>query len=296
MDTRAPILQAWDKSDLPALLRLEAAGPGRYRNRHGDANLNGRSYGGQGLGQALMAASLSVPSDRVASAMQFMFLQGSMPEEAIDFEVTALQDGKRFSSRHVRGRQGARIVFDAQVSFAVALEAPAHETATTALECTPDDLPALSTAPSPWEDALRRLGGYSLRENACMEFRVPAMDAQLAPEAARHQLRFWLKARQALPRTPGMHASAFAYMSDWWLNFSCFGGHMHEIGAERRLYISSLNHCIWFHRPFDADQWLHFDSASPCAARGRGLAVARVHDLGGRLVASATQECLMAFA
>ena len=243
-----------------------------------------------------MAASLSVPPDRAASAMQFMFLQGSVPDQAIDFEVTALQDGKRFSSRHVRGRQGARIVFDAQVSFAVALEAPAHEAPTTSQERTPDDLPALSTTPWPWEDALRRLGGYSLREKACMDFRVPAIEAQVAPAAAAHRLRFWLKARHALPSTPGMHASSFAYLSDWWLNFSSLGGHVRELGTDQRLYISSLNHCIWFHRPFEADQWLHFDSTSPCAAQGRGLAVAHVHDLAGRLVASATQECLMAFA
>lgn len=289
-------LAAWDKDDLPALLNLTQTGPTRYRNRHGDANLNGRSYGGQSLGQAMMAAALSVPPERAATALQFTFLQGSVPDEAIDFDVTPLQDGKRFSSRHVRGTQGGKMLFDVQASFALPLAAPEHETPTTAHDGAPDDMRTLSDMPPSCEAALHRLGGYSLYEKACLDFRVPDIDAQLASDAATTAMRFWLKVRHPLPGTPRMHASAFAYLSDWWLNFSSLKMHVRGLTNERRLYISSLNHCIWFHRPFAADQWLHFDVDSPCATQGRGLSVARIHDRAGRLVASATQECLMAYA
>ncbi|MEP6720293.1 MAG: acyl-CoA thioesterase domain-containing protein [Variovorax sp.] len=289
-------LQPWDETDLPALLTLVPTAPRHYRNRHGDANLNGRSYGGQSLGQALMAASLSAPPDRRATAMQFMFLQGSMPDQPIDFEVTPLQDGKRFSSRHVRGTQGDRMLFDAQVSFAPPLDAPEHQTPAHMHGARPEDLPALPDLPLPWESGLSRLGGYSLREKACIDFRVPDVETQVAPEAATTRLRFWLKARYPLPTTPGMHASAFAYLSDWWLNFSSLGAHVKDLEDERRLYVASLNHCIWFHRPFAPDDWLYVDTHSPCAAQGRGLSIASVHDRRGNLVASATQECLMAYA
>ncbi|MDP9900961.1 acyl-CoA thioesterase [Variovorax ginsengisoli] len=292
----ADSLQPWNEADLPALLTLEQTGPRTYRNRHGDANLNGRSYGGQSLGQALMAASLSAPPDRRATAMQFMFLQGSMPDRAIDFEVTPLQDGKRFSSRHVRGTQGGRMLFDAQVSFALPLDAPEHQAQAHAQGARPEDLPALPDLPLPWESGLRRLGGYSLREKACIDFRVPDVQTQVAPEAATTRLRYWLKARYPLPATPGMHASAFAYLSDWWLNFSSLGAHVKGLEDDRRLYVASLNHCIWFHRPFAPDDWLYVDTHSPCAAEGRGLSIASVHDRSGTLVASATQECLMAYA
>lgn len=76
-----------------------------YRNRLGDANENRRSYGGQLLAQALMAASQEVPPDRPVTAMQFLFLQSALHEQPLDLQVSDLQDGKRFSSRHVRGTQ-----------------------------------------------------------------------------------------------------------------------------------------------------------------------------------------------
>ena len=294
----ADSLQPWNEADLPALLTLTQAseGHGHYRNRHGDVNLNGRSFGGQSLGQALMAASMSAPPDREATAMQFMFLQGSVPDQPIDFEVTPLQDGKRFTSRHVRGTQGSRSLFDAQVTFALPLDAPEHQVAIQALESNPDDVPPLPDASLPWESRLKRLGGYSLREKACIDFRVPDMESQVAPDTATLRLRYWLKARHPLPATQGMHAAAFAYMSDWWLNFSSLGSHVRDLDSDRRLYVASLNHCIWFHRPFAADDWLHFDSHSPCAVAGRGLSIGSVHDRHGVLVASVTQDCLMGYA
>ena len=87
---------AWDGLDIEALVSLETIAPLRYRSRCGDPNLNGRSYGGQVLGQAMMAASLSVPDDRSASTLQLLFLRGADPNKPIDFEVEILQEGKRF--------------------------------------------------------------------------------------------------------------------------------------------------------------------------------------------------------
>ena len=78
------------------------------------------------------------------------------------------------------------------------------------------------------------------------------------------------------------------------LNFPAIGGHQPEAEAQGGLYVASLNHALWLHCPLRADEWLHFDSVSPAAGSGRGLSIARVHDRQGRLVASATQECLMA--
>src|SRR5437868_3407879 len=113
----------WDEQHIEELLALEARGEGRWRSRHGDANMNGRAYGGQLLGQAMMAALMDVPEGRTPTMMQFLFMQGAMPDEAMDFQVTALQDGKRFTSRHVRASQGSgRTVLDAQVTCARQLD------------------------------------------------------------------------------------------------------------------------------------------------------------------------------
>src|SRR5882757_7672364 len=97
--------EAWDGTDIEALVSLERVGALRYRSRYGDGNLNGRSYGGQLLGQAMMAASLSVAEERAAATFQLLFLSGADPDKRIDFEVKTLQDGKRFSSRQVFGFQ-----------------------------------------------------------------------------------------------------------------------------------------------------------------------------------------------
>jgi acyl-CoA thioesterase-2 len=94
---------------------------------------------------------------------------------------------------------------------------------------------------------------------------------------------------------PRRHAAAFAYLSDYWLNFVASITHVAALAnADAQLYVASLNHAIWLHRPIRADQWLLFDCLSPSGAAGRGLAIGRVYSQSGDLVASATQECLLA--
>ena len=286
----------WDRHDLVELLRLEPAGAMRWRTRLGDINAHGRAYGGQILAQALMAAAASVPAGRTPTMMQFLFLQGTLHDEAIELQVTALQDGKRFSSRHVRGAQGAdRQVFDAQVSFALPLDAPAHGVAPGFVaDEDPERLPRPQDLPAGELAAAHRVLGYELPERAMLDFRIPPQPGGLALDPADPHLRFWLRLTQAMPDDEVLHAAAFAYLSDWWLNYPAPGAHLRELDGRGRLYVASLNHAIWLHHPVRVDRWLHFDSRSPAAAGGRGLSVARVHDRAGRLVASATQECLMA--
>ena len=289
-------LPPWDETDLVALLSLETLGPMHYRNRFGDANLNGRSYGGQVLGQAMTAAAFSVADDRAASAMQFLFLQGAMPDRPIDFHVTALQDGKRFSSRHVRAiQEGGRIVLDAQATFALPMSGPSHAAVSAAAEPAPDRLPGLPEVPSAWQERLGQLSGYSFSAKAAIDFRFADIE-RVDPATVEPRVRYWLKARHPLPAAPKVQVAAFAYLSDWWLNFSSFGCHVRGLAEGERLYVASLNHCIWLHRPFRCDQWLHVESKSPGAQGGRGLSFASVHDADGVLVASLSQQSLMAHA
>ena len=286
----APLI--WDGQDIQALLSLDRRGQGRFRSRLGDANLNGRAYGGQTLGQALAAAGADVGSDRPATMMQALFLQGVDPFRPVDYEVTTLQQGKRFTSRHVRATQGDRAVLDAQTSFAAANAAPEHAAVSLALGEDPRSLPDLA-ALAPWQPLLQHLSGYASQTKLAIDFRLPYPERQLAP-GGEPRVRYWMRARQALPPEGRLHAAAFAYLSDWWLNFAALCLHIHGLPAEARFYVSSLNHAIWIHRPLVADQWLHVSAHSPCTQGGRGLAIAQVHDEAGHLVASATQEMLIA--
>lgn len=286
---------AWDGRDFASLMALDAVGPGTFRTRCGDANAHGRAFGGQILGQALMAAALTAPSGRTCTAMQFLFLQGTVWDEALDLAVTPLQDGKRFASRHVSGVQrGDRRVLDAQVSFAVPIDAPAHAAPPSVALEDPETLPPAAELPAAWSAEVRRALGYEIGVKPLLDFRIAAPPPYLRLELPEPRLRFWVRTRQRLPDDPALHAAVFAYLSDWWLNYPATGGHQREAHERGGLYVASLNHGLWLHRPLRVDEWLHFDSVSPAAANGRGLSVARVHDRQGQLVASATQECLMA--
>ena len=289
--------ERWDELDIARLLTLQPLGPNRWRSVYGDGNMNGRSYGGQLLGQALMAALMDVPPERTPTAMQFLFLQGAMPEQPIDFEVTELQQGKRFTSLHVRGSQGpGRNVLDAHVTCAVALDAPEHSSPSPApLGERPEDCPGLDDIDPALVRAITRLGGYAQDRKRSIEFRIPDAERQLSAASIGDRFRFWMRATQPLPDEPRIQAAAFAYLSDWWLNFSSLGMHMRDIGS-RNLYIASLNHALWMHRPVRPDAWMHVETSSPCSALGRGFSVGSVHDEQGRAVASLTQECLMAYA
>jgi len=234
-------LDRWEETDLDALLTLDRIAPAHFRTRYGDPNPNGRSYGGQLLGQAIAAASLTVPDERPATALQFLFLRGALHDAPIDLHVAVLQDGKRFSSRHVQGTQrGSRTVFGAHATYAEPMTSPGHFVPSSAKE-RPESLPRLQDLPPQWGSRLSALGAYSMTVKPCLDFRVPqAEEALFEPQSPR--IRFWLRAI-GISSEPRFHESAFAYMSDWWLNYSALCLHMKKLSEEkRRIYIASLNH------------------------------------------------------
>lgn len=288
-------IEPQDLITLADRLTLEPAGPGRWRSLHGDANQNGRSFGGQLLGQALRAGLMDVPAERLPTMMQFVFLQGAMPDQPILFEVSRLQEGKRFSSRHVRGRQGERTVLDAQVSCALPLAGPVHAEPSTAPPGEdPMGLASYDEVPSALKERLALMGGYGRDCNPALEFRIPDALRQLNGATAGRDFRYWMKTPQPLSDEPGLQAAAFAYLSDWWLNYCILAPHLQRAG-EQGLYISSLNHALWLHAPPLADQWLHVHARSAHAGAGHGLAIAQYHDAAGRHIATATQDCLLAY-
>ncbi len=284
-----------DAPSLPERLQLQAGGPGRWTSLHGDANQNGRSYGGQLLGQSLRAALMEAPQERAPSMMQFVFLQGAMPDRGIDFEVSTLQAGKRFTSLQVRGAQPGRQVLSAHVTCALALAGPSQaELSRAPVGERPDDLPLQAEVPRVLMDRIALFGGYGRDCNPTVEFRIPEPQRQLGAETAGNTFRYWMKVPQALPDDPRLHASAFAYLSDWWLNFCTLAPHLARAG-ERAMYISSLNHTLWFHAAPKADRWIHVDATAVHAASGRGLAMAQYHDEAGKHLATASQDCLLAW-
>jgi acyl-CoA thioesterase-2 len=218
----APRPAQWDGFNISRLLALDPVGPNHWRASVEDANMNGRSYGGQLLGQTMMAAVMGMPSERQATMMQFLFLQGALPDEPLELQVTELQRGKRFTSCNVRGFQAnGRTVLDAQVTSAIPLDAPHHGSERPELiEEDPKGLPTLDDVDPAIMREISRMGGYSQDRKPSIEFRIPHAERQLGPATSTDRFRFWMRASPPLPDDPRVQTAAFAYLSDWWLNFS----------------------------------------------------------------------------
>ena len=288
----------WDGKDVADLLGLAQMSESRFRSQCSERNENGRIYGGQILGQVLAAAARTVSSDRFASCVQLLFAAGGLPDQPIDFEVATVQEGKRFSSRNVRGVQdGGRILCDASVAFARAMESPVHEAPPPpdcGLDRDPEACVRLEDVDAPGAREVERTLNYMYRPHRAIDMRAPFVDDLMPGRCEEPRMRFWIRLRQRLGEHPALHASAFAYLSDYWINFAACIAHVRAMSdGGARLYVASLNHAIWFHRPLRADEWLLFDCVSPSGAFGRGLVIARIYSRDGALVASATQECLL---
>lgn len=151
---------------------------------------------------------------------------------------------------------------------AVSLDAPQHEApAVFPPGERPEALPTLDDLDADLIARVRQLGGYADDRKPSIEFRIPDPRGQFVTRAQDRSFRFWIRTTESLPGAAGPRAAAFAYMSDWWLNFSSLIAHQRDV-AGRRLYVASLNHAIWLHRPVAADRWLHVDSRSSTALSG----------------------------
>lgn len=283
----------WDGLDLAALLALDASEGGGYRSRYGEDNRNGRVFGGQLLGQALGAGQASVDPARVPSALRVLFMQGALPGQPIEYQVTPLQDGKRFSSRRVVASQQGRLLTDTQLTFQ--LPGTGFEHALPPYASTPEPEQVLSMAQIHASGNPLFAGvDWRMFEKSCLELRLVAPEHHLVATSAAPSMAFWMRLRRKLPDDAAIHATALAYLSDYWINSAAITHHVPVRDGLSKIYVASLNHALWFHRPCRADDWLLFCAESPSAQQGRALTNARIYDRHGVLLASAAQECLLA--
>jgi acyl-CoA thioesterase II len=287
-DTAAP----WDPQDLAALLGLERLSPWRYQNRYHDPNPSGRSYGGQVMGQALMAAGQTVPDERRASAMQLLFLQGTRTDRPIVYEVEPLQDGKRIASRHVRGVQRGLPSLDAHFSFQTGLTGPSHAARPPKDVPAPEQLPRLRDLQPEVVTSLLQIG-YSVDEKLCVDFRLVLPEMNPAGSASSLSTRYWMRSSRQLPDVPHLQEAALAFLSDWWTNFASAAPHIGSPEIEHGQFIVSLNHSLWIHRAPQVHDWMLVISHSPVADHGRGWSISHIYDQSGDMIATAAQECLM---
>ncbi|SFL86162.1 acyl-CoA thioesterase [Marinobacter zhejiangensis] len=274
---------------LVELLDLSPTGDDHFQGDSEDLGFP-NVFGGQVLGQSLMAASRTV-EDRAAHSLHAYFLRPGNHSLPIDYEVQRVRDGGSFSVRRVIARQDGREILTAAVSFQVAEEGFEHQ-----MEMPPaagyEGLPSESDYVEKLLPKIPEAMQAKLSRNRPVEIRPIDPVNPLKPEAKPPMKQSWLRVQGELPDDPVLHRCLLAYASD----FSFLGTSLNPHGVtfmSRNMQVASLDHAIWFHREFRFDDWLLYDKDSPSASGGRGFNRGNFFDRNGVLVASTTQEALI---
>lgn len=269
------------------LLNLERIERDIFRGRS-RSSLVPRVFGGQVAAQALVAAGRTVPEDRLAHSLHAYFLRPGDPGAPIVYSVDRIRDGRSFTTRRVVAVQHGQPIFHLSASFQAYEEgldhqadmpaAPDPETLPTAGEMLPRHLP---------EDVARRL----VEARAAVDLRyadTPPWGSVGEPREPRSQV--WFRTNGKLADDPLLHVCLATYVSDMTLLDSVLLAHGRGGWAVGDVVGASLDHAMWFHRPFRADEWLLYDQESPSSGGGRGLGQARIWTRDGKLAISVIQE------
>jgi len=273
-------------ADLIHLLKLERVEDHIFRGESRDLG-GARVFGGQVVGQALTAASYTVQGREVHSLHAYFLVAGDVNAPII-YEVDVARDGKSFSNRRVVAIQHGQPIFNMTVSFQVPEQGLEHSAPMPQVPG-PEGLADARELP---EEMLLKVP-EKMRRFLTHErpFHVrPVEPIQIiAPPPAPAVRHIWIKTIDALPDDADLHRNVLAYVSDYQLVATATMPHGIHF-AEGNVQMASLDHAMWFHRPFRVDDWLLYVMESPNASGGRGLALGKFFTRDGRLVASTVQE------
>jgi acyl-CoA thioesterase-2 len=279
------------------LLDLEPIEQDIFRG-HSHSSLMPRVFGGQVAAQALVAACRTVPADRPAHSLHSYFLRPGDPEAPIVYTVDRIRDGGSFTTRRVVAVQHGQPIFHLSASFQRAEEglehqepmppAPDPETLPTADELLPRYADRF-VSPHVVDVLLQARRAIDLRYVNDPPFATPGQ-----PREPRSQVWFRVNGKLDGERDdPVVHLCLGTYVSDMTLLDSVLLAHGRGGWTTGDIVGASLDHAMWFHRPFRADEWLLYDTDSPTSQGGRGLARGRIFTRDGRLAVSVIQEGVM---
>jgi acyl-CoA thioesterase II len=273
------------------LLDLEQIELDIFRGRSPEGERRQRVFGGQVAGQALVAAGRTAPPDRPVHSLHAYFIRPGDPLVPLVYLVERVRDGRSFTTRRVTVVQHGKTIFTLSASFQ-------HPEPGGFEHFVPmPDVPAPDEV-EPTAVRLRRLFGPAAEEYARdspIEMRhVGPLSAEVERDRslASPENLVWLKADGELPDHPLLHVCLMTYASDMTLLDTVLLTHGVS-WADGLIAGASLDHAMWFHRPFRADQWLLYAQDSPSATGGRGLARGEVYTQSGELVVSVVQEGLL---
>ncbi len=278
--------------DVLAILDLEPLEVNLFRGRSPQSRWQ-RVFGGQVIGQALVAACRTVDdvAQRPPHSLHAYFLLGGDPKVPIIYEVDRIRDGKSFTTRRVMAIQHGRAIFSMEVSFHGAEEGLSHQFPMPDVpkpDALPSDTEVRDRVLSLMPDPVRR---YYDRERP-IELRPVEYGRYLGEKLEGGRFHMWIRATERLPDEPAIHQCVLAYASDMTLLDAALIPHGRTV-FHQDIMAASLDHALWFHRPFRADEWLLYAQDSPNLSGARGFSRGLIFALDGTLVASVAQEGLL---
>jgi acyl-CoA thioesterase II len=280
---------------LVELLDLTQLGPGRFQGISPPVGPQ-RVFGGQVAGQALVAAGRTVDPARSVHSLHGYFVRPGDPTEPIIYETENIRDGRSFSVRRSVALQHDQPIFFMSASFHRREDGLDHHLPAPLLTTDGGDVPPPDAVPTMTD----RLARYPERFQVWSRIQRP-IDVRYVGEPgwvpagdrpAEPRQRVWMRIDGKLPDDPLLHACALTFASDMTLLDSVLSMHG-EVWGPGGFMGASLDHALWFHRPFRADEWFLYDCQSPSASGARGLATGRLFTVDGRNIATAVQEGLL---
>jgi acyl-CoA thioesterase-2 len=280
---------AGSADELATLLDLERLEVDLYRGAQARTERQ-RVFGGQVAAQAVVAATRSVESQYVLHSLHSYFLRPGDTTVPIVYDVERIRDGRSFVTRRVSARQHGRPIYYMTANFQIPEPGLEHQDRMPEVPSPEQGMPLVELARSRGPEAAEQWE----REWSALDIRYVGITGQGLPEDPDQpaRARLWIKVDGELAADPTVQQAAFTYASDLTLLGAALVPHGIHI-ASPRLQPASLDHTIWFHRPFRADEWWLYDQFSPFAGGARGLALARVFSQSGELVATVAQEGLI---
>ncbi|AWB84125.1 acyl-CoA thioesterase [Corynebacterium liangguodongii] len=265
---------------IQAVLELERIDKDIFRGRGMDSQVFVRTFGGHVAGQALVAATRTVDESKRVHSLHGYFLRAGNADSETIYMVSRVRDGRSFATRKVEAIQEGEVIFSMQASFHVVGNKGIEHSDTMRNVPGPDDFTCTNDeAP----EALRGL----IEDWAEWDIRVVPHDKFDADERSSGNQLVWFRSKNHLPEDQTFHICTLAYMSDMTLLFTAMVPH-----PGKKVQMASLDHAMWFLRPFRADEWLLYDQATPSAHAGRALTQGKIYDREGHLVAVTVQEGL----
>jgi acyl-CoA thioesterase II len=275
---------------LLATLDLEPLEDNLFRGARGNEGWQ-RVYGGQVLAQALTAAARTVDPSRPAHSLHGYFLLAGDPSQPIIYDVERIRDGGSFTTRRAKAIQHGRAIFSMSASFHKAEEGFDHQSQM-------PDVPPPEALPNPKdliggliEKLPQSMRSYWERERP-IDMRIVDVARYLTREKKTPLQHIWMRANGRLPDALSVHQAVLAYASDFTLLDTALIAHG-KLLFDADVQLASLDHALWYHRPFRADEWMLYVQDSPSAFGARGFCRGTIYARNGDLIASVAQEGLM---